>query len=154
METLRMETLISAAHECAAAGHGERGPIIDRAARVLGLSPQRTHALVAKTARSLGLAQPRKKRADAGESAISDADLDTIAGVRLKDLRNGKRMITLDDTIDMLHADGKISARLSTSHVGKLLRQRGLDLGATAWRATPPGAPLVANTCVLRPAWR
>lgn len=123
-----METLITAAHECAAAGHGERGPIIARAARVLNLSPQRTHALVAKTARSLGLAAPRKKRADAGESAISAADLDAIAGVRLKDLRNGKRMITLDDTIDMLYADGKISARLSTSHVGKLLRQRGLDL--------------------------
>ncbi|MGQ0711633.1 MAG: hypothetical protein ACT4NV_18015 [Rhodoferax sp.] len=123
-----METLITAAHECAAAVHGERGAIIARAARVLNLSPQRTHALVAKAARSLGLAQPRKKRADAGESAISAADLDTIAGVRLKDLRNGKRMITLDDTIDMLFADGKISARLSTSHVGKLLRQRGLDL--------------------------
>ncbi|MBI3101996.1 MAG: DDE-type integrase/transposase/recombinase [Burkholderiales bacterium] len=123
-----METLITAAHECAAAGHGERGAIIARAARVLNLSPQRTHALVAKTARSLGLAAPRKKRADAGESAISAADLDAIAGVRLKDLRNGKRMITLDDTIDMLYADGKISARLSTSHVGKLLRQRGLDL--------------------------
>ena len=123
-----METLITAAHECAAAGHGERGAIIARAARVLNLSPQRTHALVAKTARSLGLAAPRKKRADAGESAISAADLDAIAGVRLKDLRNGKRMITLDDTIDMLYAAGKISARLSTSHVGKLLRQRGLDL--------------------------
>ena len=41
-----METLINAAHACAAAGHGERGPIIDRASRVLGLSPQRTHALV------------------------------------------------------------------------------------------------------------
>ena len=123
-----METLITAAHACAAAGHGERGPIIDRAARVLNLSPQRTHALVAKTARSLGLTQPRKKRADAGESAISAADLDMIAGVRWKDLRNGKRMITLDGAIDMLYQDGKISARLSTSHVAKLLRQRGLDI--------------------------
>ena len=56
-----METLITAAHACAAAGHGERGPIIDRAARVLNLSPQRTHALVAKTARSLGLTQPDRK---------------------------------------------------------------------------------------------
>lgn len=123
-----METLINAAHACAAAGHGERGTIINRAARVLNLSPQRTHALVAKTARSLGLTQPRKKRADAGNSAISATDLEAIAGVRLKSLRNGKHMLTLDEAIDMLHADGKISARLSTSHVSKLLRQRGLDL--------------------------
>ena len=144
-----METLINAAHECATAGHGERGPIIARAARVLNLSPQRAHALVAKTARSLGLAAPRKKRADAGESAISAADLDTIAGVRLKDLRNGKRMITLDATIDMLHADGKISARLSTSHVGKLLRQRGLDLDSL----TAPAPHVRMATAHINAVW-
>ena len=48
-------------------------PLVHRASRELGLSPQRTHALVAKTARSLGLAQPRKKRADAGEGKASHA---------------------------------------------------------------------------------
>ncbi len=123
-----MEILIAAAHECAAAKHGELGAIIGRAARVLDLSPQRTHTLVAKTARSLGLATPRKKRVDAGESAITDADLDVIAGARWKGLRNGKSMGTLEETINMLHQEGKISARLSAGHVGKLLRQRGLDL--------------------------
>ena len=55
-----METLIAAAHECAAAAHGECGAIVNRAARVLNLSPGRTHALVAKTARSL--AWPRRAR--------------------------------------------------------------------------------------------
>ena len=123
-----METIISAAHECAAAGHGDKGAIIARAARVLNLSPQRTTTLVAKACRDLGLAQGRKKRADAGESAISDADLEKIAGVRWKDMRNGKDMITLEGAIDMLFEAGEISARLSPGHVGKLLRQRGLDL--------------------------
>lgn len=123
-----METLIAAAHECAAAGHGERGAVVARAARVLGLSPQRTHTLVTKTAHSLGLTTPRKRRVDAGSSAITEADLDAIAGARLYDLRNGKRMITLADTIDSLHAAGKISARLSPGRVATLLRQRGLDL--------------------------
>jgi len=135
METLRMETLIAAAHECAAAAHGESGAIINRAARVLNLSPGRTHALVAKTARSLGLAAPRKKRADAGESAISDADMEVIAGARWKDMRNGKRMIPLEETIDMLYQAGNISARLSASHVARLLRQRGMDLDSLT---TPP----------------
>ena len=123
-----METLIAAAHECAAAAHGESGAIINRAARVLNLSPGRTHALVAKAARDLGLAAPRKKRADAGESAIPSADLDAIAGARWKDMRNGKRMIPLEETIDMLYQAGTISARLSASHVARLLRQHGLDL--------------------------
>ena len=125
-----MEILIAAAHECADAGHGQRGAVVERAARVLNLSPQRTHTLVAKTARSLGLADPRKKRADAGASAISDADLDAIAGARWKDMRNGKHMIALEETINMLHQAGKISARLSANHVARLLRQRGLDLGS------------------------
>lgn len=123
-----METLIKAAHESAAAAHGEHAAIIHRTARVLNLSPQRTTTLVAQTARSLGLAPARKKRADAGESAISDADLERIAGVRLKDMRNGKIMISLEETISMLFEAGQISARLSPSHVGKLLRQRGMDL--------------------------
>lgn len=36
-------------------------------------------------------------------------------------------MIPLEDTIDMLYEGGKIATRLSASHVGRLLRQRGLD---------------------------
>lgn len=122
-----MEVILNAAREAAAAPHGERGQIVERAAEVLNLSVQRTHTLVSQAARQLGLKAPRKRRADAGESAITDAELELIAGTILHDRRAGKWMIPLEDTIDMLHAAGKIATRLSASHVARLLRERGLD---------------------------
>lgn len=122
-----MEVILNAAREAAAAPHGERGQIVERAAEVLNLSVQRTHTLVSQAARQLGLKAPRKRRADAGESAITNDELELIAGTILHDRRAGKWMIPLEDTIDMLHAAGKIATRLSASHVGRLLRDRGLD---------------------------
>lgn len=54
METLRMDILINAAHECAAAAHGASAAPSSNAPPACSTSlPQRTHALVAKTARSL-----------------------------------------------------------------------------------------------------
>lgn len=131
-----MEVIAKAAHEVAAAAHGERGAIIQRAAATLGLKEQRTHTLVAQAARQLGLAKPRKRRADAGKSAISNAALELIAGTMLHDRRAGKEMISLQETLDMLHAAGELTTPLSASHVSKLLRQRGLD-GRSLAQPTP-----------------
>lgn len=122
-----MEVIAKAAHEVAVAAHGECGAIVQRSATVLGLSVQRTHTLVTQAARQLGLGKQRKRRSDAGESAISTTELELIAGTMLHDRRAGKEMISLSETIDLLHAAGKLAARLSASHVAHLLRQRGLD---------------------------
>ena len=122
-----MEVITNAAREASASPFGERGAVIQRAANVLGLSVQRTHTLVSKAARQLGLAPQRKRRADAGESAITNDELEAIAGTILHDRRAGKWMIPLQETIDMLHAAGRITTRLSASHIARLLRQRGLD---------------------------
>ena len=122
-----MELITNAARDAAAAPHGQRGQIVQRAAEALNLSVQRTHALVSKAARQLGLQAQRKRRADAGASAITDDELEQIAGAILHDRRAGKWMIPLQDTIDMLHADGRLATRLSAGHVARLLRQRGLD---------------------------
>lgn len=131
-----MEIITKAAHEVDAAAYGERGAIVKRAAAVLGLSAQRTHTLVTQAARQLGLVKQRKRRADAGKSAISNDALELIAGTMLHDRRAGKEMIPLQETIDMLHAAGKLTTCLSASHVARLLRQRGLD-GRSLARPTP-----------------
>ena len=127
MDAIRMEVIMNAAHEVAAASHGTRGPIVQRTANLLDLSVQRTYTLLSQTAAQLGLKAPRKRREDAGESAISDAELELIAGTILHDRRAGKWMIPLVDTIASLHESGKIATRLSANHVGRLLRDRGLD---------------------------
>ncbi|RRD68651.1 transposase [Comamonadaceae bacterium OH2310_COT-174] len=136
METIRMQTVIEAAQALAQAQHGERGAIVQRAAAALNLSVQRTHALIGRAARDLGLAAPRKRRADAGRTAITDEELDLIAGVRFHGRRataaGGKDMISLQETIDTLHEAGKLPNRLSASRVAQLLRQRGLDVRSLA----------------------
>lgn len=131
-----MEVITNAAHEAAAAAHGARGAIVQRAAALLGLSAQRTHTLVAQASHQLGLTKPRKRRVDAGASAITNDELETIAGTILLDRRAGKWMISLQETIDMLHAAGKVATRLSANHVARLLRQRGLD-GRSLAQPTP-----------------
>ena len=127
MDDIRMQIITNAAQECAEAGHGECGPVVARAAEALCLSVGRTATLISQAQKRLGLAKPRKRRSDAGKSAITDAELETIAGTILHDRRAGKWMIPLQDTIDMLHEGGKIATRLSSNHVARLLRQRGLD---------------------------
>ena len=127
MDAIRMEVIMNAAHEVAEATHGSRGPIVQRTAELLNLSVQRTHTLLSQAGAQLGVKAPRKRRADAGESAISDAELELIAGTILHDRRAGKWMIPLSETIDTLYSSGQIATRLSANHVGRLLRDRGLD---------------------------
>ena len=127
MDAIRMEIIMKAAQDCAEAGHGECGSVVARAAEALSLSVGRTTTLITQAQKRLGLAKPRKRRADAGQSAITDAELEAIAGAILHDRRAGKWMIPLEETIDMLYEGGKIATRLSSSHVARLLRQRGLD---------------------------
>lgn len=145
-----MQVIQQAAHECAQAAWGHSAGIVRGAALALNLSPQRAHALISAEMRNLGLAAPRKRRADAGSSAISEADLDTIAGVRFYDMRHGKDEITLQATIDMLHENGCISARLSASHVARLLRQRGLDLTSL----TRPAAHVTTRVEHINQVWQ
>ncbi|EPD41317.1 transposase [Delftia tsuruhatensis] len=126
MDAIRTEVINQAARECAEAPWGQGAVIVQRAAKLLNLSTQRTQTLISKAAQQLRLNKPRKRRADAGESAISDAELEIIAGTMLLDRRAGKWMIPLEETIQMLYAGGKLSACLSASHVGRLLRAKGM----------------------------
>lgn len=81
-----MQIITNAAQECAEAGHGECDPVVARAAEALCLSVGRTATLISQTQKRLGLAK-RKRRSDAGQSAITDAELETIAGTILHDRR-------------------------------------------------------------------
>lgn len=126
MDAIRMEVIHQAARERAQAPHGKRGAIIESAASVLGLSVQRTHALVTEAGKALTLQAPRQRRSDAGNTALSDDELLQIVGLVMEARRAGKWELTLEAAIEMLHASGKISARLSPGRVSCLLRERGM----------------------------
>lgn len=121
-----METLNQAARLCAQAQHGQAGAIVQSTAQALGLSVQRTYALITKTSQALGLSTPRKRRSDAGASAMTDAELSLIGGVIAQDYRHGKRMLGTQDALEMLAASGSIATALSPHRVNQLLRSRGL----------------------------
>ena len=121
-----MEVIHQAARERAAAPHGQQGQIIERAASTLGLSVQRTHALVRQASRALVLDKPRKRRSDAGLTAVTDEDLLLISGAMLTARRAGKWMLSAEAAVDMLHASGKLSARLSPGRILQIMRERGM----------------------------
>lgn len=126
MDAIRMEIIHQAARDRAAAPHGQQGQIIERAARTLGLSVTRTHALVSQASRSLLLAKPRKRRSDSGEMVYTDADLMLITGTMMSARRAGKWELSCEAAISMLFKDGKISARLSPGRTLQVLRNRGM----------------------------
>ena len=125
-DTIRMDILAEAARARAAAAHGECGAIVARTAALLNLSPGRTHSLISRVGQQLGLLEARQRRSDAGASALSEADLQLIAGAMTHSQRAGKWMLSCQDALDMLHEAGQLPARLSASHVNRLLRARGL----------------------------
>lgn len=158
MDPIRTEIIHAAARELAAASHGDKGQIIARAASTAGLSVNRTHTLVRHASGMLGLAKPRKRRSDAGETAISEDDLVKIAGAMRSAQRNGKWMLSAQDAIEMLDANGQLSATLSPGRVHHIMHQRGMhpvQLAAPApavrMRLEHPNAvwQIDASVCVL-----
>ena len=121
-----MEVIHQAARERADAPWGERTAIVERAASTLGLSVQRTHTLVTQASKDLGLQQARQRRSDAGTTAVTEADLLQISGAMSSARRAGKWELSLEATLDMLYAAGKLSARLSPGRIAVVLRQRGM----------------------------
>lgn len=121
-----MEIIAQAARDCAQAPWGQSTAIVQSAANVLGLSVQRTQTLVSQVGRELGLSKGRKRRSDAGQSAISAADLQLISGAMTHSRRADKSMLSCKDAIDMLFDAGELPVRLSASRVNYLLHERGM----------------------------
>lgn len=127
MDAIRTSIVHSAARNAADAPWGTLGDITRQAAVLLNLSETRTKTLICKAMRDLGLVKKdRKRRSDAGQSSITEAELLLISGSMMHDLRVGKWMLSCQDAIDMLYDDGTIKTRLSADHVSRLLRERGM----------------------------
>lgn len=110
--------------ELASAPHGGKAAIVARAAAHLGLSPASVHRWLKD---HMGRDTGRKRRTDAGEREVTDADLQTISAALLATFRKtGNRIMTFDTAVDMLRANGVISTPLSASRLATVLMERGL----------------------------
>ena len=158
MDHVRSDTIHQAARALADASHGQCGAIVEQAARTLDLSVNRTYTLLRRAGKALGLYEPRQRRSDAGVTAVTDEDLLLISGVMGNARRAGKWMLSAEAAIDMLHADGKLSARLSPGRTLQVMRERGMHpeqlaapAPAVSMRVEHPNAVLSidASVCVL-----
>ncbi|MFT0531629.1 integrase [Castellaniella hirudinis] len=83
------------------AGHGHKGRVIDEAALNLGLSRATLH----REFKNMVFTKRRKRRSDAGTSALTQAEAATICAVVLEHMRkNGKRIKAFAQAVDECRA--------------------------------------------------
>ncbi|TCS38499.1 integrase-like protein [Paucimonas lemoignei] len=117
-----------------AAKHGDRAALIERAVADLSLS----RASVFRKLGELGFEAERKPRADKGKSGLTQEEGQTIAAYLMAGTRaNGKRIVSVEQALADLRANGKIRAenidpstgavsQLSATTVTRKLREWGL----------------------------
>jgi hypothetical protein len=126
------------------AGHGTKGRHVNDTAAQLGVSVPTVHRWLQShmpermvRARLRDDEDARKRRADAGQRAITPDELQTISAALLASYRKtGKRILTFDAAVDMLRDAGLVASTLSTSRIATLLQEAGLHPGQLT-RPTP-----------------
>lgn len=134
MSAVLTERLVAVALAARSAGHGGKGAIYDAACRDLNLS----RATLLRKLKEVAVMTPRKRRSDAGQTALSRDEAMLISAVLMESTRkNGKRLYAVADAVatlrsnDMIRAMGIDTATgelrpLSESTISRALRGYGL----------------------------
>lgn len=134
MSAVLTERLVAVAHAARNAGHGGKGAIYDAACRELGLS----YATLQRKLKEVSVTPQRKRRSDAGQSALTRDEAMRISALLMESTRkNGKRLYSVADAIETLRANDMIRAEfldtetgevrpLSESTISRALRTYGL----------------------------
>lgn len=101
------ERLVAIAQAARRAGHGARGAIYDAASTELGIS----RATLLRKIKEVAITDKRKRRTDAGKTALSRREAAMISATLMEATRkNGKRLYSVADAVEMLRANGEIAA--------------------------------------------
>ncbi|EOU9000204.1 TPA: DDE-type integrase/transposase/recombinase [Citrobacter farmeri] len=116
MSAALTERLVSVARAARDAGHGKRGAVYDAACAELGLS----RATLLRKLKEVSVTDKRKKRIDAGRSALSRDEAAMIsATLREATRKNGKRLYSIADAVETLRTNGFISAGRTDEETGE-----------------------------------
>ncbi len=119
MNAAMTERLSEIAREADRRGRGEKTTYLAEQAKALGISLATLH-------RKLGavVVKPsRKRRADAGTSALSREEAQVISTLVMETMRkNGKRLTTVAAAVEMLRANGLIAAEKVDEATGEVTR--------------------------------
>lgn len=141
VQSQRIHQLVQA---LAAAPHGGKAALYEAAAADLGVSRQ----TVQKWAGQQSIRPARKRRADAGTSALTEGEAKMLAALMMEShRRNDKRLKTFEDAVNMARANGMIRAEaldletgeirpLSISAIARAMRARGYHVD-TLMRPAP-----------------
>jgi hypothetical protein len=109
-----------------AAGHGERGPIVEAACSFYGWSTDKLYTQL----RTVGWSSGRKARADKGSTAMDTSALLAIGAMQKESIRkNGKQTMKTPVSVSIAVAND-IDVPVSNRQVGRLLKARRLDVAA------------------------
>lgn len=117
MNAVLTEKLVAVALAARKAGHGGKGAIYDAACRDLRMS----RATLMKKLKEVAVMAQRKRRSDAGQSALTRDEAMLISAVLMESTRkNGKRLYSVVDAIETLRANNMIRAEYLDISTGEL----------------------------------
>jgi hypothetical protein len=123
MNALEWELLLQTKNALAAAGHGQKKAVVAQACAQLQCSPQTLYRKLDEA----GFDSLRKARSDKGEVMYTPDQLKLIAGMLVESTRsNDKRLLTIEDAVAILFADGHLPAIASASWVSQMLTAHAL----------------------------
>ena len=142
MNAAEWELMIKARDMLVSAPHGAKAEVTARAAQMLGCSTATVYRKLEKAGLDLG----RKKRVDAGSSAVSLDELKTISATLLASRRdNDKQLWSAERAMSALRANGLITTELTPGRIMTVLRDNKLHMeqmaqphAATALRTPHP----------------
>lgn len=117
LSATEFDVLAGARDQLRRAPHGAKAAIIDRVARALNCSPQTAY----RKLNQAGLDSGRKRRSDAGESVLDDAELRLVAGVLAASLNQKGQRMPVATALDILRASGQLQADVHESTVSRQL---------------------------------
>ncbi len=117
MSAVLTERLVGIAQAARTAGHGQKGAIYDAACRELCMS----RATLLKKIKEVAVTAPRKRRSDAGQSALSRDEAMLISALLMESTRkNNKRLYSVADAVQALRANEMIRAEYLDMESGEL----------------------------------
>lgn len=134
MSRIVTEKLVAVAHASRVAAHGEKEAVYQAAIAELGFS----RATLLRKLKETVMTTPRKKRSDAGDTALTLDEAKQIVGWLRESVRkNDKRILAIQQALDELRSNGKIKAeridqatgevhQMHASSVSRALRGYGL----------------------------
>lgn len=113
----------SVANQLNQATHGKQGEIINRACEFLGLSKSAMYERLSL----VGWQSKRKRRTDKGASKLSFEEVEAVSNiVRQSQRQTGKTLMSIEDGIDIAHANNLLANKCSVSTMTRKMKEFGL----------------------------